>query len=47
MKYNMDLPLRFFRVGTHIDNGEEDRSDRFSTYQFAGGVWGGGLAKRV
>ena len=36
MKMIWTLPLRFFRVGTHIDKEEEDRSDRVGTYRGIG-----------
>ena len=31
-KYDLDFAIVVFRVGTHIDKEEEDRSDHFGTY---------------
>ena len=33
MKMIWTWPFRFFRVGIHSDNEEEDRSDRVGTYR--------------
>ena len=30
---DLDLAISVFRVGTHSDNEEEDRSDRVGTYR--------------